>query len=248
MNAAAISPWQALTDELDAWAAAGLEAAFWCRDDDAVKATPELDRLLALSARYQVPLVLAVIPAFAEPSLAERLASGPGVLVAQHGWRHDNHAASDAKTIELGGERGTDAVLADLRLGYERLEALFGSRPDMLVPPWNRIDAGLVGLLTGVGYRSLSCFAAEPEELRADGLIWRNTHVDPIDWRGSRSLKDEATVLEPAVALLGAMRRGAARLRPLGLMTHHLVHDEAIWAFTERFVALVHDHPASHWT
>ena len=38
--------WDRLEREIDAWAAAGREATLWWRDDDAVAATAELERLL----------------------------------------------------------------------------------------------------------------------------------------------------------------------------------------------------------
>ena len=69
--------WDRLDRELAAWAAEGREATFWWRDDDAVAATPALDRLLRLTESGGVPLALAVIPAPAEPGLAERLATQP---------------------------------------------------------------------------------------------------------------------------------------------------------------------------
>jgi len=64
------SGWGALEAELDIWQSAGRSASFWWRDDDAIAATPELDRLLALA--QDAPIGLAVIPAQAPaPSPAE---------------------------------------------------------------------------------------------------------------------------------------------------------------------------------
>src|SRR5690242_11095944 len=85
---AATAGWPDLADELDRWGEAGREARFWWRDDDAVEATPQLDALLRLSG--DVPLALAVIPAFVEHSLAEALQTRPNVTVLQHGWSHAN--------------------------------------------------------------------------------------------------------------------------------------------------------------
>ena len=44
---------------LDQLAAEGRTLTLWLRDDDAVDATPALDRLLTLCARYSVPPTLA---------------------------------------------------------------------------------------------------------------------------------------------------------------------------------------------
>src|SRR5205823_4246421 len=83
--------WDALIHELDAWAKAGKTAEIWWRDDDAIAATPALERLLELRQRHDLGLMLAVIPARAADSLVDRLAREPAVAVAQHGWAHLNH-------------------------------------------------------------------------------------------------------------------------------------------------------------
>ena len=40
---------------------------------------------------------------------------------------------------------------------------------------------------------------------------------------------------------------GAQADEPSGVMTHHLVHDGACWAFLERLVAETADHPGARW-
>jgi hypothetical protein len=56
-----------------------------------------------------------------------------------------------------------------------------------------------------------------------------NTHVDIIDWHGTRGFIGE----EPA--LRGLINHIAANTgEPTGVLTHHAVHDEAAWAFLER--------------
>ncbi|MDZ4135094.1 MAG: glycosyl transferase family 28, partial [Paracoccaceae bacterium] len=82
----------ALTQALDARAKAGNPARFWLRDDDAVAPTGALDRLLDMTGAQGVPLTLAVIPAPSGAQLAARLAQEAGVIVAVHGWSHQNHA------------------------------------------------------------------------------------------------------------------------------------------------------------
>ncbi|HYE00178.1 MAG TPA: hypothetical protein VEH84_12405, partial [Alphaproteobacteria bacterium] len=165
--------WDGLARELDLWGAAGRVATLWWRDDDAVAATPALDRLLAPA----LPLTLAVIPAAAEPGLAERLRTAPAVTVAQHGWSHADHAPPGAKSIELGG-RPAAAVAADLAAGRDRLAALFGERfRPVLVPPWNRIDPAVLPLLPGLGYAGLSTFTPRRAAEAAPRVVRVNSHV-----------------------------------------------------------------------
>lgn len=235
--------WEALRAELDAWAAAGRTATFWWRDDDAVEPTPQLARLTALAARTGVPLALAVVPAHAAAALAEVVAVAPGVTVLQHGWAHTSHAGPGEKRIELGGTRSADAVLADLVEGRARLTALFGARfVPALVPPWNRIARPVAERLTAFGFTGLSTFTPRTS------LFQVNTHVDPMDWRNGGRFAGEAAALRAALAHLRARRLGTADPdEPTGLLTHHLVMDEATWAFAERFLEETRAHPAVRW-
>ncbi|HJY51084.1 MAG TPA: hypothetical protein VJ349_20980, partial [Stellaceae bacterium] len=94
--------------EFDFWEETGKIATLWWRDDDAVRPTARLGRLLSIAPG--VPVSLAVIPADAEPELAQwldqHLRSAPkaSVAVLQHGWRHLNHSGVGKKS-EFPAER-----------------------------------------------------------------------------------------------------------------------------------------------
>ena len=100
--------WNALTDELDRWAGNGRAATLWWRDDDTVRPTGALDRLLALRAQTQAPLALAVIPATVEPATAAHIDPGESLDVLQHGYIHRNHAPPGERKAELGPGRPSD--------------------------------------------------------------------------------------------------------------------------------------------
>ncbi len=92
-----------LRTALDRAARDGRAVRLWWRDDDAVAATPALDRLLSLADGR--PLLIAAIPAGIEPSLGRRLARARNVRVAVHGLGHANHAPAGEKTAEFGPHR-----------------------------------------------------------------------------------------------------------------------------------------------
>ncbi len=70
----------------------------------------------------------------------------------------------------------------------------------------------------------------------APGLVQVNTHVDPVAWRNDRGLAADA--LASMIAAVERRRTGHADPRePIGLLTHHLVHDEATWHFCETLLA-----------
>lgn len=197
---------------------------FFLRDDDATAPSAALERLLTTVRRFNVPLLLAVIPQPAEPPLAERMRTEPLVTPCQHGYAHRRHTPEPQKAVELGGPRPVDEVLAELRAGRERMQSLFGDRlSDILVPPWNRIDPAVAARVHEGGYVAVSGFGWKA---MGSGLPELNTHVDIIDW-STRAGRDVGwTDAETARRLVEARERGGA---PLGILTHHLVHDDEAW-------------------
>lgn len=229
-----MTDWTELSQELDAWQRSGRRASLWWRDDDAVEPTAALERLLDLARAAEVPLALAVIPVRATPGLAARLArTATPVAVLQHGFAHVNHAAHGEKKIELGAQRPRESVLEELSRGRALLDGLFGdSEGGILVPPWNRIADDLLPDLAGLGYRGLSTFGPRRAAETAEGLPQANTHVDILRWCAPRGFAGESAVLAALTAHLAARRNGTADpAEPTGILTHHLAHDDAAWAF-----------------
>ncbi len=244
-----MADWHDLERELDAWQATDHVATFWWRDDDAVSATPALERLLALAQEAAAPLALAVIPAAAEPSLVRRLDGASQVAVLQHGYAHLNHAPPERRKCELGPERPTATVLDELSAGGKRMRALFGGRAlAVLVPPWNRIDGAVARSLPGAGFRGLSTLGPRPERWGAPGLRQVDVHVDLVDWRGGRGFVGLSAALDQVLGHLAARRGGSADGdEPTGLMTHHLVHDAGCWDFVAEFLARTRARPSARW-
>ena len=243
----AIAPdWRPLTDELSRWSDAGLTLPIWWRDDDASRATPELARLSALSRRVGLPVHLAVVPARAQADLA---GIDDNLIPLIHGWAHLNHAPESARKAEFGAHRPLAAMLTDCRAGLDRLRDLFGARLcPVFVPPWNRIAPDLIARLPGLGFTALSTFTPRDRAFAAPGLARINTHLDPVDWRGTRGLADPALLIARITAQLADRRAGIAdNAEPYGLLTHHLIHDDAIWGFTGDLLGRLSDGPTTIW-
>ncbi|AZO11441.1 polysaccharide deacetylase [Mesorhizobium sp. M3A.F.Ca.ET.080.04.2.1] len=233
--------WQPLVEELARWQRADRKAEFWLRDDDAVDPTPALDRLLDLTREFAVALTLAVIPALTDEKLVVRLDEAPHVTVAIHGWAHRNHAPEGQKKQELGRHRPREAVLDELARGLSRVSGLHGARAvPMLVPPWNRIDPGLVSELGSIGFAALSAFG--PSKPASVAVV--NSNVDIMDWHGTRGCRDHGLLVQAIVAQLQHAFDGG---EPVGLLTHHLVHDESAWLFLERLFTVAAQTEACAW-
>jgi hypothetical protein len=222
----------------------------WWRDDDAVAVTPALERLLAMRRTYDCGLALAIIPASLDAALPLRLHDEPAsVAILQHGYAHQNHAPADEKNVELGPHRPAAITIGELATGLMAMSQAFETRfLPVLAPPWNRISPTLVPVLPEIGFRGLTTYRARTRVEPVRGLLQVNTHVGPIVWRPQRGFPGEDQVLAALVRELGARRTAPpdspAADEPTGLLTHHLVHDDAIWTFLDRLLNRLRAHPA----
>jgi hypothetical protein len=235
--------WQRLRDELQRFEASGRTAKVWLRDDDAIEPTVALDRLLGLAGDFDVPLTIAVVPALTGEMLATRLRQEAHVTVAVHGWSHTNHATNDQKKQELGLDRPATVVLSELKAGFDKLKALNPTQfVPVLVPPWNRIAATLLPPLAGFGYRAVSVYGRSQA---ASPIALVNTHVDLMNWHGVRGCRPHAELVANLVVELNDRLDGNDE--SIGILTHHLVHDDAAWDFIARLFEETRHHPAVDW-
>jgi predicted glycosyltransferase len=235
--------WRPLSSAIGRAHEAGWEPAFWWRDDDAVADTPALRRLLALSRRYRSPIAVAVIPKLAEPGLEEALETWPDAAALVHGLFHRNHAHAGEKKAEFGQQRPLSMVADDARAALMLAREICPAKLlPVFVPPWNRIAPALVPILSKLGFRGLSTFL-DRERPTVDGLLQVNTHLDPVDWRGTRSARSPDALIAETAAAVGRRLAGLAdRGEPIGLLTHHGQHDEPVWTVCEALL----EHLARH--
>lgn len=206
----ALAPWLApVAEALDA---APAPVSFFFRDDDAGWEDEPLLRLVDAFAARGLWLDLAVIPEALEAGLARELLSREGLGMHQHGWAHTNHERTGRK-CEFGPSRPAARQCADIERGRARLERLLGARVDpIFTPPWNRCTEATGRCLAALGFRALSR-EARAEPLGVPGLPELPVAVDWVR-------------LDPGEAA----RRIAVRVasgRPVGVMFHHAVMDDA---------------------
>ena len=118
----------------------------------------------------------------------------------------------------------------------------------VMVPPWNRIAPQLVPMLPELRFAGLSTFGPRERAEAVRGLQQVNSHIDVIDWGGTRGFVGGQAALYQAVSHLSRRRAGQADpAEPTGLLTHHLAHDEATWDFVAAFLDRVGNHEAARW-
>lgn len=238
------SAWAPLLAELDRWHATGRRLRLWLRDDDAVAPSAALDRLSAAAARFDVPILLAVIPMLADAALADAL-RGRLLLPCQHGCWHRNHAPAGAKKSEFGPDRAADAVDAEIAQAWRRLRDLLGETLlPIFVPPWNRIDPRHAARLPALGFAGLSCFR-DHRNGPGGGPALLNTHVDVMDWHGGRVGRSAAALVGEIATLLTGWREDGPGADALGLLLHHRDHDETAWSVLDDLLTIVAAHPAA---
>ena len=253
-DGAEVAAWARFTAAIDRLAEGGEHATFWWRDDDAGAITPALDRLLTLAGADR-PLGLAIIPRdLDDDTVAVVNAAGPGVAVLTHGLAHANHAPDGRKKAEFGADRPIETMRAEVAEGRRLLTERLGARLfPLFVPPWNRIAPDLADRLVKDGWAGVSTFKARARAERGRRL---NTHVDPIDWKGTRGFLGTGAALDQAIAHLTARRETGREAggrtgdatdpaEPTGLLTHHRDHDGGTWDFTAAFLETVAAHPAA---
>ncbi|WP_417667247.1 polysaccharide deacetylase family protein [Roseibium sp.] len=237
-----------LTAHLDWFAERGQKVRFWWRDDDAIEPTDDLERLLAIANAHDVDVALAVIPKHATQALADRLENEPHAIVLQHGFQHRNFQRKDLgeKAAELGTRRDPDQLIGELREGRERLEVLFNGRfVPAMVPPWNRIAPEIVRRLPDVGLSGLSTFTWMHFPRDAARQTQVQSHVDIIKWKKDRRFIGwESARLRLDLQLC---RRRTNPSEPLGILSHHLAHDEGCYEFLDRFLDIAAYHPGAEW-
>lgn len=233
--------WQKLDREMARREKEGVPVHLWLRDDDATEPTPALAYLLGLTGAFSVPVAIAIIPGLTGEPLAQTLATARHAAPVVHGWTHANHAPPSEKKQELGMHRPLAAVQNDLSAAIARMTELYGDRlVPMLVPPWNRIRSDILPHLQSLGFQALSCFGFERPPAALPVI---NTHVDLIDWQGTRGCRDHATLIEELLSHVGRTENP----EPLGLLSHHLVHDAETWAFMQKLFALTSRFSCVKW-
>lgn len=131
------------------------------RADDVAVPGQCLARLVDIFAKHQVPLTLAVVPAWLTETRWQRLVELCGRDFSlwcwiQHGWQHRNHEPSGRK-LEFGPSRSFARKRMDLQNGFRRLSRLLADAfTPAFTPPWNRCDTETIKALKELGFQALS--------------------------------------------------------------------------------------------
>ncbi|WP_168077252.1 polysaccharide deacetylase family protein [Caulobacter sp. SSI4214] len=223
----------ALGPELHLWAKAGRTPVLWWRDDDAREPTPALERLLDLSRRHGAPLTVAAVAGPNLASLVRRCQDQPDIEIAVHGFQHINRQPEGQGFGEVVESDSVDWVLDQLQATVTRFHDA-GAAPTLFVPPWNNLKPQLITALSETPIRAVSGFAQGVSE--ADGVSRLDAHLDVLRWKGGARFRGTWRFLARMRKLLAQRRVTGQWSQPIGLLTHHLDHDEDAWRFLDSFM------------
>ena len=208
------------------------------RDDDAGWANRQLDHLLDLFAKRDLPIDLAVIPASLTDTLTDALLDriehrAERIGLHQHGYTHSNHEQRGRK-YEFGNERSYLQQLTDIRHGWRILrERLDGHLQPIFTPPWNRCTQSTVEALQALGFKGLSRdIGAKP---LAIGIIEEfPVHIDWCKKQRDGSCGNQW--------LASRLVERIADSDVLGIMLHHENLDDVELCRLEQLIKLMGDH------
>ncbi len=210
----------------------------WWRDDDARAVTPQFRRLLVHLTRADAPLCLAVIPHGLDPELCAAVAPYARIVILQHGFDHLNGAG--APPSEFSPTEDPQDVAVRLVKGWALLQG-FRRRLPVYVPPWNVLTPNVTAALAISGHRAVSGWNGFSGPGRIDA------HLDLLRWRDGPRFAGSERILGRLTALLEQRRRQGQWDEPIGLLTHHLAHDEEAWRFLDELLLFPPLQEAAHW-
>jgi hypothetical protein len=253
--------WDKARRELDRWANCGLTARFWVRDDDAIEPSAKLDQLQKLAAKYNIRVGLAIIPGKVLPSLIHYLDVNQKQFYPMcHGWKHVDYGRKN-KPAEFGPDRPLSKIISDAESAFQLFSSQFDAVKPIFVPPYNRITPAVARALPNVGFFGVSLMPnfIERKMLQfAPQLAWPNflkvparskspridVHLDMIDWKSNGARATERIVDDLLSNLRGRRLGFLPDATPIGLLTHHLVHNEEIWHACNEALEVLQSHEA----
>ena len=155
------------------------------RADDVGVPGRNFTRLVELFQGHQVPLTMAVVPAWLTKPRWQGILELCGNRRdlwgwVQHGWRHQNYELRGKKQ-EFGPSRPLSQKRKDLKLGFNRLSVMMAENfLPVFIPPWNRCDQETLSVLPELGYEDMEISDGEMAS-QAWLKTWELDDVEEVD-------------------------------------------------------------------
>lgn len=206
-------------------------AVVFFRADDIGVPSRMFAEMISLFLKYQVPLCLAVVPAWLTESRLNSLqhATGKSSLFCwhQHGWIHKNHEPTGKKQ-EFGESRTAPDLQHDLLRGKSRLTKILGDDfYPVFTPPWNRCGPTTLNILKELEFQAIS---------RSSGAVPSVANSLPdiqvnVDLHTRKEKDPESSVEQLLLELYNSLCTGTS-----GIMLHHQRMNQHALSFLEQLL------------
>lgn len=198
------------------------------RADDVGAGGRAFEALCKLFRGHQVPLAMAVVPAWLSDARKKHLFEAapleePLWSWHQHGWRHVNWQKTGEKS-EFGEHRPFEKQWRDIWQGRRKMKECFRTcMTDVFTPPWSRLSSATLRVLEQLGFKGVSMGTGFPRSTKSvSGLRNLRTLLDLHE----RESKDPASDFR---SLLGEISSLLSKKEILGITIHH--HRMNLFAF-----------------
>lgn len=190
------------------------------RADDIGAGGQAFETLCRLFRHHQVPLGMAVVPAWLSDTRIDQLfriapLEEPLWGWHQHGWRHVNWQRAGKKS-EFGKQRPFEKQWRDLWQGRQKMVEIFGDYfVPVFTPPWNRLSLSTIKILQELDFRGVSLTDPLPRGSKTPvELINLRIQLDLHTRKARDGVSDYRVLLEELTSLL-------EKKEPSGIMIHH---------------------------
>jgi hypothetical protein len=205
------------------------------RADDIGIGSTQFSGMISCFKKHQLPLCLAVVPAWTNRQRLSELFSYTGGNSSQwywhqHGYLHRNFEPA-GKKLEFGPSRSADQIATSLARGRTRLENLLGKNfQPFFTPPWNRCSGITLETLQQQGYAGISRSRNASPEPPA-GLPDFQVNVD---LHTRKELEPEACFANLLSELESSLATGLC-----GIMLHHQRMNNKALFFLDMLLAIL---------
>ncbi|MFP5212418.1 MAG: polysaccharide deacetylase family protein [Acidobacteriota bacterium] len=210
------------------------------RADDIGAGGRAFDELCRLFRHHDVPLGMAVVPAWLSEVRKKQLFESAPLDEPlwgwhQHGWRHVNWQRAGKKS-EFGEQRPFEKQWRDIRQGLLKMQDIFGDHfLRVFTPPWNRLSVATIRILQDLEFEAASTAGPFP---RGNKTAIKNIRVQ-IDLH-TRKEKDGAADFNE---LLDEIAGIGSKREPVGLMIHHHRMTAFAFEFLDELLSAIKAHP-----
>jgi peptidoglycan/xylan/chitin deacetylase (PgdA/CDA1 family) len=216
------------------------------RVDDVGAGGQAFEALCRLFRHHQVPLNMAVVPAWLSNTRIKQLFSATPPEESlwswhQHGWRHVNWQRTGKKS-EFGQERPFEKQWRDIWQGKKKMEDIFGRlNTPVFTPPWNRLSTTTLKILQELDFRGVSLTDPFPRGSKTPTHLKNiRIHLDLHTRKNKDSLTDYQNMLEGLNHIL-------EKKTPSGIMIHHQRMTLSAFEFLHELLTLLSKHPGSRF-